>query len=96
MPLCSVCFQPECPDSNGEERPAPSTHSTRLEPGERDYRGYIDWAVHPEEAVFVLHRGYAVVNGTAQPVWFDHNEAYVTQIQVRNSGSHVNFYEGNS
>lgn len=94
MPLCEVCYQPECPESSDAERPAPATHSTRLEPGQRAYRGYIDWAVHPDEAMFVLHRGYAVVNGTAQPVYFDHNEAFVTQIQVQGSGSELNIYEG--
>jgi len=87
MPLCSVCFQPECPESTEGARPTPASHSTRLEPGERAYRGYIDWAVHPDEAVFVLHRGYAVVDGERQSVYFDHNEAYVTQIQVQGTMS---------
>lgn len=87
MPLCPVCFQPECVESDGVERPLPSTHSTKLNPGERDYRGYIDWAVHPDEAMFVLHRGYAVVNGEQRHAYFDHNEAFVTQIQVVGSGS---------
>ncbi len=89
MPLCSVCFQPECPESTDGQRPSPSTHSTRLEPGGRDYRGYIDWAVHPDEAQFVLHRGYAIVDGKKRPVYFDHNEAFVTQIQVIGSGTEV-------
>ena len=93
MPLCQVCFQPECPDSSEGERPRPSTHSTKLEPGARAYRGYIDWAVHPEEAVYVLHRGYAIVNGEQRHVYFDHNEAFVTQIQVEGSGTEVNSYE---
>jgi len=87
VPLCSVCFQPECPESTEGERPLPSTHSTRIEPGQRDYRGFIDWAVHPEEAIFVLHRGYAIVNGKPEYVFFDHNEAYVTQIQVQGTMS---------
>lgn len=87
MPPCTVCQQPECPESTGGKRPEPATHSTRLEPGERAYRGYIDWAVHPEEAIYVLHRGYAVVDGKRQHVYFDHNEAYVTQIQVQGTMS---------
>jgi hypothetical protein len=94
MPLCSVCFQPECPESTEGVRPGTASHSTVLEPGERAYRGYIDWAVHPDEAMFVLHRGYAVVNGTAQPVYFDHNEAFVTQIKVQGTSTNVNVYEG--
>ena len=85
--LCPVCFQPECPESTSGERPPAADFSTRLQPGERDYRGYIDWAVHPEEAVFVLHRGYAIVDGKSQYVYFDHNEAYVTQIQVQGTMS---------
>jgi hypothetical protein len=92
MPLCSVCFQPECSNSTEGERPAASTHSTKLEPGERDYRGYIDWAVHPEEAVFVLHRGYAIVNGEQRHVYFGHNEAFVTQIAVQGSSAEPVLY----
>lgn len=91
--LCPVCHQPECPESTSGERPAASDFATRLAPGERAYRGYIDWAVHPDEASFLLHRGYAVVNGTAQPVYFDHNEAFVTQIAVRGTMTDLNMYE---
>ena len=79
---CSVCFQPECFQSAGGKRPPPGSHAARLAPGERQYRGYGDWIVHPEEATFVLHRGYALVNGERQRVTFSHNEAYVTQITV--------------
>jgi hypothetical protein len=94
MSICPVCHQPECSESTGGERPAPGDFATRLKPGERAYRGYIDWAVHPEEAVFVLHRGYAVVDGTPQPVYFDHNEAFVTQIAVQGTRTDSNYYEG--
>jgi hypothetical protein len=89
-----VCHQPECPESSEGKRPEPATHSTQLAPGERAYRGYIDWAVHPDEAMFVLHRGYALVNGTAQPVYFDHNEAFVTQIQVQGTSQEPVLYVG--
>jgi hypothetical protein len=94
MPLCQICFQPECPESTDEGRPGTATHSTRLQPGQREYRGYIDWAVHPEEAQFILHRGYAIVDGVQRPVYFDHNEAYVTQVQVIGSGTEVSAYTG--
>jgi hypothetical protein len=90
--LCQVCFQPECPESVDEGRPGTATHSTRLNPGERKYRGYIDWAVHPDEAQFVLHRGYAIVNGEQRHVYFDHNEAFVTQIQVEGSNAEPALY----
>jgi len=94
MPLCDVCFQPECPESSEGERPPAADFSDRLEPGEKRYRGYNDWAVHPDEARYVLHRGYAVVNGERRHVYFDHNEAFVTQIVVEGSGTHTNIYEG--
>jgi len=55
---------------------------SRLNPGQHEYRGYWDWAVHPDEAVFLLHRGYAVIDGEKAPVQFIHNEAFVTQIAV--------------
>ena len=58
---------------------------SRLKPGEREYRGYCEWVVHPEEAAFILHRGYAVVNGQKCSAWFIHNEQYVTQLRVENS-----------
>jgi len=65
----------------------PGSHATRLEPGEREYRGYGEWAVHPDEAQFILHRGYAVVEGVRQPVRFIQNEAFVTQIRVHGTAS---------
>lgn len=83
--LCPICCQPECPDSRGGERPRPGAVPSRLALGERDYRGYCEWAVHPDEARFLLHRGYALVDGVRERVWFIHNEAYVTQIRVANS-----------
>lgn len=55
---------------------------SRLDPGGREYRGYEEWAVHPEEAVVVLHRGYALVDGERCHVELIHNEAHVTQIRV--------------
>ena len=78
--VCQVCFQPECPESRGGERPK---DGVRLRDGQHDARGRGEWAVHPNEASFLLHRGYAIVNGEPQPVRFIHNEAFVTQIQVR-------------
>ena len=38
--------------------------------------------LHPDEARYLLHRGYAVVDGERMPVWFIHNEAFVTQVRV--------------
>jgi len=72
--MCQVCQQ--------TENPGAGTAPSRLEPGEREYRGYQEWAVHPEEARFLLHRGYALVDGERRRVWWIHNEAYVTQIRV--------------
>ena len=89
--VCQVCFQPECPESRGGTR---RDVGVSLEPGQRDYRGYSEWAVHPDEASFILHRGYAVVEGVKQPVRFIHNEAFVTQIRVQGSGTPTNIYEG--
>lgn len=83
--LCSTCYQPECPLSEGGSRPNPGVIPTRLAPGEREYRGYCEWVVHPEEAIFILHRGFALVDGQREAVWFIHNEAYVTQLRVFNS-----------
>lgn len=79
---CRVCFQPECPESTGGRRGSPGAIPTRLADGERDYRGYGEWAVHPNEAIFLLHRGYAIVDGQRQRVRFIANEAYVTQVKV--------------
>jgi hypothetical protein len=84
--VCPVCFQPECEGSSDGARPAAGALPSRLEPGEREYRGYDEWAVHPEEARVVLHRGYATVHGKQAAVSFIHNEAYVTQLRVRGSG----------
>lgn len=85
--LCPVCYQPECPGSTGGSRPSPGCLPSRLQPGEREYRGYDEWVLHPDEARFVLHRGWAVVNGKrTTEVRFIHNEAYVTQLRVRGSG----------
>lgn len=85
--VCSVCYQPECDWSLGGSRPGAGAVPTVLEPGRREYRGYGEWAVHPDEAIMVLHRGYAIVDGERQPVWFVHNEAHVTQIRV--AGTHA-------
>ena len=90
MPLCSVCYQPECPESQDETRPLPASHATRLEPGERDYRGYGDWATHPDEARYLLHRGYALVDGKPQPARFLHNEAFVTMVHVEGTNTESN------
>ena len=80
--LCSVCRQPECPQSSGDARPLPGSNPSRLLPGQREYRGYEEWAVHPDEARYVLHQGFALVDGRREVVQFIHNEAYVTQIKV--------------
>jgi hypothetical protein len=58
---------------------------TRLEPGQREYRGYCEWAVHPLEAEFVLARGYAIVDGQPRRVQLVHEEEFVTQILVDGS-----------
>lgn len=34
-----------------------------LEPGERCYLGYHEWAVHPDEASVILGRGFVRING---------------------------------
>ena len=83
--VCPICYQPECADSVSGIRPQPGTHASRLEPGGREYRGYCEWAVHPDEASFILHRGHAIVDGKRAKVTFIHNEAYVTQLRVENS-----------
>ncbi len=81
--LCSVCHQPECDQSHGEVRVSTSgSQPTLLDPGIREYRGYGDWAVHPDEARLVLHRGYAIVDGKQSNVFFIHNEKHATQIHV--------------
>lgn len=84
---CQVCFQPECDLSGPVERPRPGAIPSRLEQGEREYRGYCEWAVHPDEARFILHRGYAIVNGERAKVLFVQNEAFVTQLRVDGSDS---------
>src|SRR5262252_7573037 len=83
--LCSVCFQPECVASIGVSRPDPGAMPSRLEPGEREYRGYEEWALHPLEACFLLHRGFALVDGQEAQVMFIHNEAFVTHVRVYGS-----------
>ena len=85
--VCGVCQQPECPDSEGGARPKPGSHATKLEPGGRDYRGYGEWALHPDEARFLLHRGYALVEGERSDVTFVQNEAFVTQVRVQGTFS---------
>jgi len=79
---CPVCHQPECPDSSGGDRPLPGGIPARLENGQGQARGYGEWIVHPLEACFLLHRGYAIVDGVRQRVEFLFNEAFVTQIRV--------------
>lgn len=84
--LCDICHQPECLFScGGLQRPRAGAMPSKLLAGEREYRGYQEWAVHPEEAMFVLHRGYALVDGEKQPVSWIHNEAFITQIRVYGS-----------
>jgi hypothetical protein len=83
--VCQTCYQPECSESAGGERPRSGTNATRLERGCREYRGYCEWVVHPDEARAVLHRGYAIVDGRETHVTFVHNEAYVTQLRVDGS-----------
>ena len=58
---------------------------SRLEDGQHEYRGYCEWAVHPNEAKFLLDRGYAIVNGERCHVWFIHEEEFVTQLRIENS-----------
>jgi hypothetical protein len=53
-----------------------------LENGQGQSRGYGEWIIHPLEAVYLLHRGFAIVDGARQRVEFLFNEAYVTQIRV--------------
>jgi len=93
MPLCPICFQPECPESSEGERPAPGSLPEKLRPGHVVSRGYGEWVVHPEEAVFVLHRGYVTVNGEPRKARFIHNEAFVTQIAVEGTKTNVNVYQ---
>ncbi len=80
--VCPTCQQPECPSSSGGARAPAGSAPSRLKPGQHEYRGYWDWAVHPDEATLLLHRGFAIVDGRKAPVQFIHNEAFVTQIAV--------------
>jgi hypothetical protein len=89
--VCRVCFQPECPESQGGRRR--HSEGVRVEDGQHQARGYGEWAVHPNEAIFLLHRGYAIVDGVKQPVRFIHNEAFVTQIKVEGTGTEVNHFQ---
>lgn len=82
--MCEAC---------STERMGTATYSTMLSPGERDYRGYGDWALHPEEATFLLHRGYALVDGKPQIVRFISNEAFVTMVHVEGTSTEMNFWE---
>jgi hypothetical protein len=92
MTLCQVCFQPECPDSTSGERPGTTAFSSRVDPGRHEYRGYGEWAIHPDEARYVLHRGYAIVDGQRRHVKWIHNEAFVTQIYVDGTRTDTNTY----
>ena len=65
--------------------PRPGSHPTRLQPGEREYRGYCEWAVHPLEAELVLGRGYAIVDGQKRFVQHIHDEEFCVQILVAQS-----------
>jgi hypothetical protein len=81
--LCHTCWQPECQFSTGGSRPLPGSIPSRLKPGEREDRGYGDVAIHPDEAIFVLHRGWVTINGEYAYVYFIQNEAFVTMIGFR-------------
>ena len=83
--VCPVCHQPECPESRGGSRPPAGCLPSRLDVGEREYRGYEEWALHPSEASFLLHQGFVLVDGQPAQVQFIHNEAYVTQVRVYGS-----------
>lgn len=91
--VCPICFQPECPESHGGERSAPGVLPEILDPGQVNGRGYGEWVVHPEEAMFVLHRGYVNVNGDPRKVHFIQNEAFVTQIAVEGTKTNMNVFE---
>lgn len=94
--VCPICFQPECPRSPvgvGIKRPPAGSIPSQLNPGQREYRGYQEWAIHPDEAVFLLHRGYAIVDGERAEIQFIHNEAFVTQIRVYGSDPNYSFDE---
>lgn len=90
--VCPTCFQPECPESHGGDRGTPGALPEKIEPGHRTSRGYGEWAVHPLEAVHVLHRGYVNVNGEPRKVRFIQNEAFVTQIAVEGTSTNVNHH----
>jgi len=79
---CPICHQPECPSSSGGARHPAGDSPSKLSPGQREYRGYEDWAVHPQDAVQLLHRGSVTLNGRPAHVQWIHNEAFVTQIAV--------------
>lgn len=84
--VCQTCYQPECSKSAaGLGRPEAGLSPQVLTPGQRAYRGYCEWVVHPDEARVILHRGYAIVDGQRVTVRFVHNEAFVTQLRVDNS-----------
>jgi hypothetical protein len=52
-----MTFPPQIPQYVGEGR------VLQLEPGDRFYTGYHEWAVHQEEAAVILDRGYVEING---------------------------------
>ena len=51
------------------------------------YVGYGDWALHPEEAALVLHRGYGIVNGQKRRVEFLFNHAHCAIVRVDGTNS---------
>ena len=65
-----------------EGHPGPASHSFKPKLGQREYRGYCEWAVHPLEAELVLSRGYAIVDGIRRPVLRIHDEEFCVQIFV--------------
>lgn len=82
--VCRVCFQPECPQSSGGNRPASGAFPSPIRPipGRATYMGYGDWAMHPDEAVFVLHRGYGFVSGLRHNVTFMGNWPTFTLVHI--------------
>lgn len=89
---CSVCFQPECPESTGGIRPQPGSATPRPERGNSQFFGYGDWAMHPLDAIELLHRGYALVDGRRSRVRMQFNLAYaaIVHIELTNNNAAAN------
>lgn len=93
MSVCPTCYQPECSESTDGERPTPGSIPQRVAPGRPISCGYGEWAVHPEEAQHILHRGHVLVDGEPRKARFVRNEAFIAQIFVEGTKTDINIFE---